>query len=87
MSRSGRSPGEGNGILYSCLGNPTDRGAWWAIGCKRVGHDLATKTNQTSFSITSAPLGFKLKLIATLNWQLRWEGVGVGEGGSQKQKI
>ena len=29
---SGRSPGEGNGYLlqYSCLGNPMDRGAWWA---------------------------------------------------------
>ena len=28
----GRSLGEGNGNLlqYSCLGNPTDRGAWWA---------------------------------------------------------
>ena len=30
---SGRSPGEGNGypLHYSCLGNPMDRGAWWAI--------------------------------------------------------
>ena len=29
---SGRPPGEGNGnpIQYSCLGNPMDRGAWWA---------------------------------------------------------
>ena len=29
----GRSPGEGNGILlqYSCLENPVDREAWWAI--------------------------------------------------------
>ena len=29
---SGRSPGEGNGnsLQYSCLGNHTDRGAWWA---------------------------------------------------------
>ena len=29
---SGRSPGKGNGNLvqYSCLGNPMDRGAWWA---------------------------------------------------------
>ena len=29
---SGRSPGEGNGnpLLYSCLGNPMDRGAWQA---------------------------------------------------------
>ena len=28
----GRSPGVGNGNLlqYSCLGNPLDRGAWWA---------------------------------------------------------
>ena len=30
ISRSGRSPGKGNSNLlqYSCLGNPTDRGAW-----------------------------------------------------------
>ena len=30
---SGRSPGEGNGnpLQYSCLENPTDRRAWWAI--------------------------------------------------------
>ena len=29
---SGRSPGEGNGnpLQYSCLGNPRDRGVWWA---------------------------------------------------------
>ena len=29
----GRSPGEENGNLlqYSCLENPMDRGAWWAI--------------------------------------------------------
>ena len=28
---SGRSPGGGHGLplQYSCLGNPTDRGAWW----------------------------------------------------------
>ena len=30
---SGRSPREGNGspLQYSCLENPMDRGAWWAI--------------------------------------------------------
>ena len=29
---SGRCPGQGNGnpFQYSCLENPTDRGAWWA---------------------------------------------------------
>ena len=37
----GRSPGEGNGnpFQYSCLGNPSDRGTWWATvhGVTRVG--------------------------------------------------
>ena len=30
---SERSPGEGNGnpLQYSCLENPMDGGAWWAI--------------------------------------------------------
>ena len=30
---SGRSPGEGDGspLWYSCLENPMDREAWWAI--------------------------------------------------------
>ena len=29
----GRSPGGGNGnaFQYSCLENPMDRGAWWAM--------------------------------------------------------
>ena len=33
IPESGRSPEEGNGnpLRYSCLGNPMDRGAWWAI--------------------------------------------------------
>ena len=32
-TRSGRSPGEGSGnpLQCSCLENPTDREAWWAI--------------------------------------------------------
>ena len=46
MLGSGRSPGEGNGTLlqYSCLENPMDRG-----DCKRVGHNLTTKQQHTSF--------------------------------------
>ena len=42
---SGRSPGGGNGnpLQYSCLENPMDIGAWWAIvqstGSQRIGHD------------------------------------------------
>ena len=32
VPRLGRSPGGGHGnpLQYSCLGNPMDRGAWWA---------------------------------------------------------
>ena len=44
---SGRSTGEENGnpLLYSCLENPMDRGAWQATvnGISRVRHDLVTK--------------------------------------------
>ena len=44
---SGRCPGEENDnpLQYSCLGNPTDRGALWAMvhSVTRVRHDLATK--------------------------------------------
>ena len=41
---SGRSPGRrhGNLLQYSCLENPTDRGAWWATvqrGLQRDRHD------------------------------------------------
>ena len=47
---SGISPGKnGNPLQYSCLGNPMDRGAWWAPslwGCQRVEHGLRTKQQQ-----------------------------------------
>ena len=43
----GRFPGEGNGnpIQYSCLGNPMDRGAWWATvhGVTMPGHQLRVR--------------------------------------------
>ena len=42
----GRSPMEGQNspLHYSCLENPKDRGAWWAIvnGVTRVRHNLVT---------------------------------------------
>ena len=40
---TGSSPGaeNGNPLQYSCLGNPIDRGAWWATvhGVARVRHN------------------------------------------------
>ena len=51
---SGRPPGEGNGnpLEYSCLGKPTDKGAWRtslvSMGSQTVVHDLLTKQQQQS---------------------------------------
>ena len=41
---SGRPPGEGDGKppQYSCLGNPMDRGAWWATV-----HGIAEESDTT----------------------------------------
>ena len=49
---SGRSPGKGHGnpLQYSCLGNPMDKRAWWAIesmGSQELG-ELVTKWQQQS---------------------------------------
>ena len=45
IPESGRSPGEGNGnpLRYSCLENPMDEGAWWAIV-----HEIAKSQTQLS---------------------------------------
>ena len=44
---SGKSPGEGRG-----LGNPRDRGTWWATvhGVGKVGADWATRQGQQRFT-------------------------------------
>ena len=48
ISGSGRSPGEGNGnpLQYSCLGNPMDRGAWWATV-----HRVEKESDKTEHSL------------------------------------
>ena len=56
---SGRSPGEGNGNIfqYSCLGNPMDRGAWWAT-VHRVAKELDMTyrlNNNNSFLASRVP--------------------------------
>ena len=51
----GRSPGEGNGnpLQYSCLGNPMDRGAWWATvhGVTKESDETVTKQQQCNMHI------------------------------------
>ena len=49
MPWSGRFPGVGNGntFLYSCLGNPMERGAWWATV-----HGIAKRSDATEYTHT-----------------------------------
>ena len=51
----GRSPGEGNGnpLQYSYLGNPMDRGAWWATV-----HGVAKESDLTSRLTITITNGF-----------------------------
>ena len=53
ISRSGSSPGEGNGNLlqYSCLKNLMDREAWWATvhGVTKESDKTATKQQEQHF--------------------------------------
>ena len=54
IPESERSPGGdlGNPLQYSCLENPMNRGAWWAMVHRvaRVGHDLVTKERERGLS-------------------------------------
>ena len=47
---SGRFPGKRNGnpLQYSCLGNPMDRGAWWAAVHGGAKSQLSTRTQCVS---------------------------------------
>ena len=54
---SGRSPGGGHGhpLQYSCLKNPMDRRAWWAMAhrLQRVGHDQINLAHKLTISLIS----------------------------------
>ena len=57
IPRSGTSPGgrNGNPLQYSCLGNPKDRGNWWAIVHEVAESDMTEQVNTTT---TSPGAGF-----------------------------
>ena len=52
----GGSPGEGssNPLKYSCLGNPIDRGAWWASvhSVTMSRHSLATEEPSEGYIVS-----------------------------------
>ena len=60
---SRRAPGGGNGnpLQYSCLGNPMDRGAWWAAvhGVAKSQTRLSTQHTHThTFSVIAIVFSF-----------------------------
>ena len=85
---SGRSPGGGNGnpLQFSCLGNLTDRGVWWATvheGHKTVKHDIVPKTMKDSPTATKRLVTDERRFI-TSNQQsegLQWASVCFCLGG------
>ena len=62
IHRLGRSPGVGGGNppQNSCLGNPTDRGTWWAtvLGVAKS----QTRLSVSKKSLAVAPLHLRLRL-------------------------
>ena len=70
IPESGRFPREGNGnpLQYSCLENPTDRGAWWG----RKESDTTEGLSRDATADTTAPL---IRAQLALEWQ---EAVVIG---------
>ena len=52
---SGRSPGEGNPLQYSCPENSTDKGGWWATVHGVANRWTLTKNKQAQATNTSIP--------------------------------
>ena len=70
--------GEGNGspLQYSCLGNPMDRGAWWATV-----HGVAKSQTQLSGFTFTFHFHALEKEMATHSSVLAWRIPGTGEPG------
>ena len=71
---SGRSPGEGNGnpLQYSCLENPMDREAWWAIvhGVAKNRTRLSDITLPTKVHIVKAMV-FPIVMFRCESWTIK----------------
>ena len=62
---SRRSPGGGNGnpLQYSCLGDPMDRGAWWAtVSGVPKELDMTWQLNNNNNKPMEYPVGVYLRL-------------------------
>ena len=70
---SERSPGRGNGnpLQYSCLGNPTDRGAWQATAHRVAKSQTCLNTHTHRRDICSRS-GFKMNEIIYVKHCVLW---------------
>ena len=71
-SEVGNREGNGNPFQYSCLGNPVDRGAWWAAV-----HRVAQSWTRLE----------RLSMHACMHWRRKWQPTPVFlPGESQEQR-
>ena len=63
--------GNGNPFHYSCLGNPMDRGAWWAATAHWVAKERLNNDNKSNKSYTLSEFKLKTTNFHTLLKQIR----------------
>ena len=68
--------GDGTPLQYSCLENPMDRGAWWAVV-----HGVAKSQTRLSDFIFTFHFHALEKEMATHSSVLAWRIPGMGESG------
>ena len=75
----GRSPREGNGnpLQYSCLGNPRDRGAWWATV-----HGVTKESDRTERVNNNKASFDRWGNQGTERWSHSWKASEVAHGGA-----
>ena len=80
IPESGRPLGEGNGnpLQYSCLGNPMERGAWWATA-----HGVRKSQTQLK-QLSMSPLS-KCYVVRIGNRSPKWPWLQDKEGKSPRK--
>ena len=63
--------GNGNPFHYSCLGNPMDRGAWWAATAHWVAKERLNNDNKNNKSYSLSEFKLKTTNFHTLLKQIR----------------
>ena len=76
---SGRPPGEGNGnpLQYSCLGNPMDRGTWWAtvhgVSKSQIGLSMQAPCESGTVFSENPVVKNRIPSLASKSWHFKRE--------------